>query len=180
MGEGTTPHSNPSYESADGGTPPLKQSASKLMATAATFKFRKAEFTSQGDDWAFEPIGVLNKIKDFADKRVTFTKRNLKSDKRVTLQLFPAKYDELSKAIEQDDVYLLPCTSNLSKVIRKALAQKADLVKVIGWLCTLEVQQDDQDRYFLFNEKGDGEALPSFLVKSLKPVALSEILEEAF
>ena len=104
-------------------------------------------------------------------KKVQFTKRNLKSENKVTLQIFPKKYDSLADAIEDDAVEFLCCTAPLSKTIRTAIAKGITHNKMLSYLLTLEIQQstddDDNVRAFLFSEKGDGEQLPAFLVDDL-------------
>jgi len=179
MGGGTTPHSNPSYESADGDTPPLKQSASKVMA----FQFTKSTFSAQEDqDWSFESVGILKSLPAMKTKNMVLTKKNLKGDKRVTLQIFPKSFSTLADAIEADSVENLPCTLPLSKQIRAVYAQKIPLTRIYQWLAGLEIQQNpDTKRYFLFSEKGDGEGLPHFAIAEAKKesVTFDELLANA-
>lgn len=146
----------------------------------AQFKFSKSEFSSVGtEDWEYETVGVFGKLPAMKGKRVTFTKRNLKAETRVTLQIFPKKYKTLKEAIESDDVEKLSCTGPLSKIVRKAIANGASHNKVLSYLVTLEIQQDikDNDKYFLFQEKGDGEALPAVLIEDLtEEVSLNDLV----
>ena len=133
----------------------------------AQFTFTKSQFSSNTqEDWGFETVGVFGKIPAMKNKRVQFTKKNLKGESRVTLQIFPKKYSNLSEAIDDDAVENLSCTVPLSKIVRKAISSGADYNKVLGYLVTLEIQKsvDDDSKYFLFSEKGDGEQLPSFLI----------------
>lgn len=142
----------------------------------ATFKFQKSEFSSTSqEDWGFETVGVFGKIPAMKGKRVTFTKKNLKGEARVTLQIFPKVYTTLKDAIEADQVEKLSCTVPLSKLIRKGLASGVSHNKMLGYLTTLEIQQDSKkpELYFLFSEKGDGEALPNFLIDELAKEAVT-------
>lgn len=136
----------------------------------ANFKFSKSEFSSTSqEDWNYETVGVFGKIPAMKGKRVTFTKKNLKGENRVTLQIFPKSYSTLADAIEADDVERLSCTVPLSKIVRKGLNSGVSHSKMLSYLISLEIQKDkdDDSKYFLFQEKGDGEALPSFLVDEL-------------
>lgn len=146
-----------------------------------TFKFQKSEFAqSTQEDWGYEVVGVFGKIPAMKGKRVTFTKKNLKGDARVTLQIFPKIYTTLKDAIEADQVEKLSCTVPLSKIVRKALANGVSHNKMLSYLTTLEIQQDltDPKKYFLFQEKGDGDALPSFLIDELgkESVTLEDVM----
>lgn len=146
---------------------------------AAKFSFVKSEFQQQTEDWNYETVGVFGKLPAMQGKKVCFTKRNLKGENRVTLQIFPKKYDTLKEAIEADDVEKLSCTTPLSKIVRKALAGGVSHTKMLSYLVTLEIQQDidEPSKYFLFQEKGDGEALPAMLVSELKEkVSLDELV----
>ena len=138
----------------------------------ANFTFSKSTFSSSTqEDWGFELVGTFGKLKEMKGKKVQFTKRNLKSENKVTLQIFPKKYDSLADAIEDDAVEFLCCTAPLSKTIRTAIAKGITHNKMLSYLLTLEIQQstddDDNVRAFLFSEKGDGEQLPAFLVDDL-------------
>jgi hypothetical protein len=133
----------------------------------ANFTFSKSEFSSSTqEDWGFETVGVLGKIPAMKGKKLQFTKKNLKGENKVTLQIFPKKYATLTDAIEAEDVEFLCCTAPLSKTIRKAITSGTSHNKVLSYLVTLEVQRDDE-KSFLFSEKGDGEQLPAFLVEEL-------------
>ena len=147
----------------------------------ATFKFQKSEFSSSTqEDWGFETVGKLGKIPAMKGKRITFTKKNLKGDARVTLQIFPKSFSSLKDAIEAEEVEKLSCTVPLSKIIRKGLASGVAHNKMLSYLTTLEIQQDIKDpkKYFLFQEKGDGEALPSYLIDELskEEVTLEDVM----
>ena len=136
----------------------------------ATFSFSKSEFSSSTqEDWGYESVGILGKIPAMKGKKIQFTKKNLKGENRVALQIFPKKYAKLEDAISDDAVEGLICTSPLSKIVRKALTSGTSHNKVLSYIVTLEIQQsvDDADKYFLFSEKGDGEQLPAFLVDEL-------------
>lgn len=138
----------------------------------ANFTFSKSTFSSNTqEDWGYESVGTFGKLKEMKGKRLQFTKKNLKSDNRVALQIFPKKYSNLAEAIEDNAVESLICTSPLSKMIRTGLSKGVDHNKMLSYLLTLEVQQstddDDNVKIFLFSEKGDGEQLPSFLVEDL-------------
>jgi hypothetical protein len=142
----------------------------------ANFKFSKSEFSSSTqEDWGYETVGTLGKIPAMKGKRITFTKRNLKGDARVTLQIFPKSYDSLKEAIEAGDVEKISCTVPLSKMVRKALTNGVSHNKMLSYLIKQEVQQstDDPNKYFLFSEKGDGESLESFLIEDLNKVAVT-------
>ena len=136
----------------------------------AQFSFSKSQFSSSTqEDWGYETVGIFGKLPAMKGKKVQFTKKNLKGENRVALQIFPKKYAKLENAIDSDDVESLVCTTPLSKAIRKALNGNVPHNKVLSYLVTLEVQQsiEDPERYFLFSEKGDGEQLPAFLVEDL-------------
>ena len=136
----------------------------------ATFNFSKSQFSSSTqENWGYETVGIFGKISAMIGKKVQFTKKNLKGVNRVTLQIFPKKYSNLADAIEDDAVENLSCTEPLSKVVRKAINSGASHNKVLSYLLQLEIQRniEDKDKYFLFGEKGDGEALPAFLVDDL-------------
>lgn len=142
----------------------------------AAFKFQKSEFSStETTDWGFETVGVFGKIPAMKGKRVTFTKKNLKGESRVTLQIFPKVYTTLKDAIEADQVEKLSCTVPLSKMVRKGLASGVSHNKMLSYLTKLEIQQDSNkpELYFLFSEKGDGEALPNFLIDELAKEAVT-------
>jgi hypothetical protein len=142
----------------------------------AAFKFQKSEFSSTSqEDWGFETVGVLSKIPAMKGKRITFTKKNLKGEARVTLQIFPKVYTTLKDAIEADQVEKLSCTVPLSKIVRKGLASGVTHNKMLSYLTSLEIQKDvnDESKYFLFQEKGDGEALPNFLIEELSKEAVT-------
>lgn len=150
------------------------------MANVKNFKFSKSEFASaDNQDWSYEEIGQLGKIQAMKGKRITFTKKNLKGVSRVTLQIFPAKYKTLKEAVDADSVEKISCTKPLSATVREAVNKKVELNKLLSWLLTLTVQQsiDKPELYFLFSEKGDGEALPSFLIDELadEPVEFAEL-----
>lgn len=134
------------------------------------FQFSKSTFApSTQEDWGYDLVGIFGKLPAMKGKKVQFTKKNLKSDSRVTLQIFPKKYNTLKDAIEDDAVESLVCTVPLSKMIRAGLAKGVAHNKMMSYLLTLEVQVDseDSDKYFLFSEKGDGEQLPAYLVDDL-------------
>lgn len=136
------------------------------MATA-TFEFQKSAFSSTPQaDWGYDVVGIFGRLKAMKGKKVQFTKKNLKGENRVTLQIYPKQYADLAEAIADDEVEKLSCTTALSKVVRTALAKGATQAKVMSYLLSLEIQatKDDPTIYFLFNEKGDGEQLPAFLV----------------
>ena len=136
----------------------------------AQFKFTKSEFSSTGTaDWNYETVGVFKKIPAMKGKKVTFTKKNLKGLSRVTLQIFPKKYDTLADAIADDAVEKLSCTKPLSETVRKTLEKGASQKKMLQWLLSLEIQQniDNPELYFLFSEKGDGEPLEAFEIDEL-------------
>jgi hypothetical protein len=142
----------------------------------AAFKFQKSEFSSTGTEaWGFETVGVFGKIPAMKGKRVTFTKKNLKGEARVTLQIFPKVYTTLKDAIEADQVEKLSCTVPLSKMIRKGLTGGVSHSKMLGYLTSLEIQKDatDESKYFLFSEKSDGESLPNFLIEELGKEAIT-------
>ena len=148
----------------------------------ATFNFTKSQFSSSTqEEWGYESVGILGKIPAMKGKKVQFTKKNLKGENRVALQIFPKKYAKLEDAINDDAVESLVCTGPLSKIIRKALTSGTSHNKVLSYLVTLEIQQsvEDADRYFLFSEKGDGEQLPAFLVEELakEKVAFADLTE---
>jgi len=148
----------------------------------AQFNFSKSQFSSTTqEDWGYESVGILGKIPAMKGKKLQFTKKNLKGDNRVALQIFPKKYTKLEDAIADDAVEGLVCTAPLSKIVRKALTNGSAINKVLSYLVTLEVQQDidDADKYFLFSEKGDGEQLPAFLVEELakEKVAFADLTE---
>lgn len=148
----------------------------------AAFKFSKSQFSSSTqEDWEFETVGIFGEIPAMKGKKVQFTKKNLKGDSRVTLQLFPKKYKDLKEAIADEAVEFLPCTKPLSKMIRKAVASGVPHNKILGHLVTLEIQQsiEEPEKYFLFSEKGDGEALPAYLVDELEETSYAD-LEVAF
>lgn len=150
----------------------------------ANFQFSKSTFSaSTQEDWNYESVGIFGQLKAMQGKKLQFTKKNLKGDNRIALQIFPKKYNDLSAAIKDDAVESLICTEPLSKIIRKSIAGGISQNKMLAYLLTLEIQQDidDNDKYFLFQEKGDGEQLPSFLVDELKKekVSFAEILESA-
>lgn len=148
----------------------------------AAFKFSKSEFSSgTQEDWGFETVGIFGEIPAMKGKKVQFTKKNLKGKNRVTLQIFPKKYKDLKDAIADKAVEFLPCTGPLSEMIRKAIASGVSHSKVLGHLVTLEIQQSLQEpeKYFLFSEKGDGEALPAFLIDELEELSYAD-LEVAF
>jgi hypothetical protein len=150
----------------------------------ANFKFSKSTFSSTGsEEWGFESVGIFGEIPAMKGKRVTFTKKNLKGDKKVTLQIFPKKYKTLADAIKDDAVEKLSCTAPLSKVVRTGLAKGVKQSKMLTYLIGLEIQQsiEEPELYFLFSEKGDGESLPNFLIDDLaeerenEPVSLEDI-----
>jgi len=137
----------------------------------ANFKFSKSEFsTTTQEDWGWETVGVFGEQNEMKGKRITFTKRNLKSDNAVTIQIFPKRFKVLEDAIKADQVEKLSCTKPLSKLVRKALSGGASHNKVLSYLTTLEIQTniDNPQLSLLFSEKGDGEALPNFLIEDLQ------------
>lgn len=136
----------------------------------ANFTFSKSTFSSSTqEDWGFESVGIFGKLPAMKGKRVQFTKKNLKGDNKLTLQIFPKKYSTLADAIEDDAVENLVCTTPLSKMVRKAISNGVTYNKMLSYLLTLEIQQsiEEPEKYFLFSEKGDGEQLPSYLVEDL-------------
>ena len=148
----------------------------------ATFNFTKSQFSSSTqEEWSYESVGIFGKIPAMKGKKVQFTKKNLKGEKCVALQIFPKKYAKLEEAITDDAVESLVCTAPLSKTIRKAIKGGSSYNKVLSYLVTLEIQKniEDPERYFLFSEKGDGEQLPAFLVEDLskEKVTYSTLLE---
>lgn len=122
------------------------------------FKFNKAVFSTQ-TEWNYETIGVLKDI--IKGRKIKFIKKNLKTDKRVTLLIS-------DKTGSYDNADILSCTVPLSKVVRKALESKSQK-EVLEALVKLQVQQDTEnpEKYFLFQPQGDGEMLPGFSVDEL-------------
>lgn len=126
------------------------------------FKFKKAEFTAQsGEDFNYTSVGTL--ARNSKGKKMKFTKRNLASEKRVTLLLVD------KNAKDYDDAETLTCSAPLSKVIRRSLKDGMSQREVMARLVNLEIMQnnDDEEIYYLCQPKGDGEALESFAVEEL-------------
>jgi hypothetical protein len=118
-------------------------------------KFNEAVFTATTSEWNYSSEGTLaSNCKGYAIK---FTKKNLASDKRVTLIL-----------TKGNKRFTLSCSAPLSKLVRKALATK-EQNEVLGSLMQLEIMADNDDssKYFLCQPQGDGEMLPEFKVDEL-------------
>lgn len=126
-------------------------------------KFNKAVYsTTSNEDFNYESVGTLaSNCKGYSLK---FSKRNLASDKRVTL---------LMKDKAGVD-FTLSCSAPLSKLVRKALTTQ-DQKTVLSSLLNLDIMQDKDDatRYFLCQPQGDGEMLPTFKVDELAKVNAS-------
>jgi hypothetical protein len=121
------------------------------------FKFNQAVYQSTGTDFNYESVGTLaSNCKGYSLK---FSKRNLASDKRVTLLLRDKKGVD----------FTLSCSAPLSKLVRKAISSGTPHNKVLTSLLKLDIMQDqdDESKYFLCQPQGDGEMLPSYEVDTL-------------
>ena len=132
----------------------------------ANFKFNKAQFSSQTADWNYESVGTLGK--NSKGRKIKFTKRNLASDSRVVILISDASGSF-------DDADILICTAPLSQMIRKGLAKGTTQKQMLAICSKLEIQvdKDDETKYFLFQPQGDGEMLPSFAVNELAKETVS-------
>lgn len=129
-------------------------------------KFNEAQFSEQTSEWNYSSQGTLaTNCKGYL---VKFTKRNLASDKRVTLIL--------SKGTKR---FTLSCSAPLSVLVRKALQTK-EQNEVLASLMQLAIMvcDDDESRYFLCQPQGDGEQLPEFKVDELskKNVSYEDVI----
>jgi hypothetical protein len=114
--------------------------------------YKKVEYQGTGD-FTFEDMGTV--ASNFKGHSLRFTKKNLASDKRVTLI-----------AKKGDKEFILPCSEPLSKVIRKALEGGKSQRDVLSVIAKLNVfQSEDGERYFVMQPAGD--QLEAFAVDSL-------------
>lgn len=132
------------------------------MATM-NFKFKKIDYSNSttSEDWSYVPVGTLASLAK--KSRFKFTKRNLASDKRITILISDDKGN-------YENGSMISCTSPLSATVRKWLkdgVSQKDIMTALVKL-TVQVDQDDQDKYFLFAPQGDGEMLADFGVNDLK------------
>lgn len=124
------------------------------------FSFDKAQFPNSTKDWTFQEVGTLKTLAK--GKKIKFSKKNLASDKRVTLLI--SKSGDFAK-----DAEILNCTEPLSVIIREKMTEGADQKTVLSALLDLKIQIDPKTkRYFLFQPAGNGDILPSYSVADLE------------
>jgi len=128
-------------------------------------KFNKAVFAATGSEWNFENAGSL--AKNTKGRKIKFTKKNLASEKRVTLLIS-------DKDGSFENAGTLSCSAPLSAIVRKALKDGKTQREVLAACCKLDilVDQDDPTRYFLCQPQGDGQQLDAFAVDTLDKQAV--------
>ena len=120
------------------------------------FKLNVASFTSEAGEISFSEVGTL--AKHAKGMTIRFSKKNLKSDKRVTLLLTDKK----------GETFTLPCTAPLSESIRAALAAGKEQQSVLSALLKLTIiQNDDDESMYFLNAPDGGQGSTAFAVEDL-------------
>lgn len=129
-----------------------------------SFKLQTATFTSEAGDVTFSEVGTL--ASHAKGMTLKFSKKNLKSSKRVTLLLSNGK-----------KTFFLPCTTPLSETVRAALASGKEQQSVLEALLglTIIVNDEDETRYFLNAPEG-GSGNTAFKVDDLEATDFDEVL----
>ena len=130
----------------------------------ANLQMKKVEYQGTGD-FNFENAGSV--ASNYKGMSLRFTKKNLASDKRVTLIAKDKTGEE----------FLLPCSEPLSGIIRKALSGGKSQRELLAVITKLDVYVREDGRYFVFQPEGD--AAEEFAVDDLKKASVSydEMLE---
>ena len=114
---------------------------------------KKVEYQNSGE-FNFENVGTV--ASNYKGMSLRFTKNNLASTKRVTL---------IAKDKDGEE-WLLPCSTPLSGMIRKALSRGKSPKEVLTIVTKLNVYTDEDGKYFVFQPQGD--AAEEFFVDDLK------------
>lgn len=130
----------------------------------ANLQMKKVEYQNSGE-FNFENVGSV--ASNYKGMSLRFTKNNLSSTKRVTLIAKDKKGEE----------FLLPCSTPLSGMIRKALSGGKSQREVLAIITKLDIYTDEDGKYFVFQPQGD--AAEEFMVDDLKKssVTYDEMVE---
>lgn len=119
---------------------------------------KKVEYQNSGE-FNFENVGSV--ASNYKGMSLRFTKKNLASDRRVTL---------IAKDKDGKE-WLLPCSEPLSGMIRKALSGGKSQRELLSIITKLDIYTDEDGKYFVFQPEGD--AAEEFMVDDLKKASVS-------
>lgn len=155
-----------------------------MAVNLKTFKFETSTFAGSTEDYNWEVVAPLKSIPDFKGKKLTFTKGNLRKveaglKKRIALQIFPTKYQDLAEAAEAGKVQILVLSEPLSKqciaLLKKGSSQLQVMKKLLD--CEVNVNTETKRQLLMSPASGDGELFEAFEIAEIEEAAS---IEDAF